>query len=284
MKWFALVATFMAVFVLIPPSTANAETPSVFAGRETTLAIPPLTEDNCPYETNDNGDCIRPTCKDGHYRIGGVGPCWREITVQIPGTNGGTTTQQERTATYATFHYGKCIANTVVATKKKPGWITINGLSVTFNPPSGVLPNKNAEFKYKIVGERTVRVQHHEQPRLTGPRDPEGCSLSAAGGSLLYNLRAAPRPSSVPRPEAHLHATPILSAPRYNNPGCYVIVTNHEASPGYLGGWSMTDCMPKAQFEAHGVPNDLRECDRDEHLPPEGAHRCYQPEGWTAYE
>ena len=283
MKWFALVATFMAVFVLIPPSTANAETPSVSAGRETTLAIPPLTEDNCPYETNDNGDCIRPTCKDGHYRIGSQGPCLRRIT--IPASNGGDpTTVEEVAATYSTFRYGKCIASTVVATKRYPRWITINGLSVTFNPPSGVHPNKNAEFKYKLVGERTVYVQHHEQPRLTGPRDPEGCSLSAAGGSLLYNLRAAPRPSSVPRPEAHLHATPILSAPRYNNPSCYVIVTNHEASPGYLGGWSMTDCMPKAQFEAHGVPNDLRECDRDEHLPPEGAHRCYQPEGWTAYE
>ena len=282
--------------------TAEAEPPSVYiGGGETVLHIPPLTEETCPkpYETDAEGACIRIVCPERHPRIDGQGACIQPNNpIEIDGVS--TPVEGTPVATYSTWRYGACVATTVVSTKKLPSWIEIRGLTLVLRPPSTVKPNKSAEFHYKLVGERTVYVEQHRQPGLTGPRDAEPCSLEPRV-PLAYKLRAPSRPSAVPASEVHLSFTPYRSQP-VSNPSCYVMVTSRPESNGV----SMSACMTPTDLYHSGFVDALSgppdpsainravreyinrfKCRPDEHLPGnEGAQHasCLQPEGWTRHE
>ena len=127
-----------------------------------------------------------------------------------------------------------------------------------------------------------------------------------------WTVRAPSRPSSVPRPEAHLSSTPYRSQP-VSNPSCYVVVTVHARTnddnvrrPDTV---SMTACLTPLELYQNDfvdavrdptVPGAInrainayiahRQCRSDEHLPdspPGGAYEknsCLQREGWTHHE
>ena len=319
----AAVIAAMLTGLVTSGMTAEAELPSVYiGGGETVLHIPPLTEETCPYDTDAEGACIKVVCPEGSPRIDGQGAC---IQPNDPIEVDGVSTPVEGTpvATYSTVRYGACVATTVVSTKKLPSWIEIRGLSIALRPPSTVKPNKSAEFHYKLVGERTVYVEHHRQPGLTGPRDAEWCSLEPRV-PLAYKLRAPARAyvnshsdsTPIPAAEAHLSSTPIRSA-QVSRPSCYVVVTSHARSGKACQNCpyqrtsdsvSMTACMTPRDLYQSGFVNAVpdptvpgaidsaisdyvngRQCRPDENRPDSPAqagesNSCLQSEGWTLHE
>ncbi len=220
-------------------------------------------------------------CSDNAKPCLGTITAGHALTLTLPATGAGTCRGPWTVATFK--------ASSLVGTE------FLSGGRVRLTIRADAQPGTRST-KYRLTG------------RQTGTR--EACSTNLIEAE--YRVRAASRPSSVPRPDVHLSSTPYRSQ-AVSNPSCYVVVTTHHrtgrtAQTRRPDGFSMTACMTPQELYQNDFVDAVRDptvpgavnrainayianhqCRSDEHLPdsPTGtpaSNSCLQREGWTLHE